>query len=293
MYSESIHTSVSDRLSVETELRQGIERGELVLHYQPKVLGETGTICGAEALVRWQHRSQGLLAPDTFIDIAEETGLIVLLGEWVLREACNQVMSWLAAGLHAVPVAVNLSSVQFHLKDLLVRVAEILNSTNMDTNYLDLEITESTIMRNTSDAREVLSRLNELGVKVAIDDFGTGYSPLGSLKSLPFHSLKIDRTFVKDLAEGSSDIAITQAIITMAHGLGLTVVAEGVETQQQLEILRGQNCDEFQLVVSEALERFCPLVQRPEPVSVNPAQCPAAISSRPHQSHIAQDPEMF
>ena len=245
-YSESLHSIVSNRLSIETELRQGIERGELVLHYQPKVLGETGMVCGAEALVRWQHPSQGLLAPDMFIDIAEETGLIVPLGEWVLREACTQVTSWLAAGLRAVPVAVNLSSVQFHLKDLLERVSFILNSTNMDTNYLDLEITESTIMRNTSDARQVISRLNELGVKVAIDDFGTGYSALGSLKSLPFHSLKIDRTFVKDLAEGSSDVAITQAIITMAHGLGLTVVAEGVETQQQLDILRGQKCDEIQ-----------------------------------------------
>ena len=245
-YSESLQSSVSSRLSLETELRRGIECGELVLHYQPKVISHTGMICGAEALVRWQHPSRGLVPPATFIDIAEETGLIVPLGDWVLKEACNQVMNWLAEGLRTVPVAVNLSSAQFHLKDLLMRVASILNSTGMDTNYLAIEITESTLMRNTADAREILSRLDELGIKVALDDFGTGYSALSSLKNLPFHSLKIDRAFVTDLTENSSDAAITQAIISMAHGLGLKVVAEGVESQDQLDILRGQDCDEIQ-----------------------------------------------
>ena len=245
-YSDSMQTSVSARLSLETELRQAIERDELTLHYQPKVLTETGTICGAEALVRWQHPSQGLLAPDAFISVAEETGLIVPLGEWVLRETCNQVMDWLDGGLRAVPVAVNLSAAQFDLEDLLMRLASILNGTGMDANYLALEVTESTVMRSTHDAREILSRLNTLGVQVALDDFGTGYSALSSLKHLPFQSLKIDRAFVKDLTEDSSDAAITRAIIAMAHGLGLTVVAEGVETQMQLDILRRQHCDEIQ-----------------------------------------------
>ena len=253
-YSESMQMSVSARLSLETELRQAIEREELVLHYQPKVLCETGAICGAEALVRWQHPSRGLLAPDGFIGIAEETGLIGPLGDWVLRKACNQAMDWLDSGLPAVPIAVNLSPTQFELDSLLMRVASILNTTGMDANYLALEVTEGTLMQNAHDAREILSRLNTLGVKVAIDDFGTGYSALSSLKHLPFQSLKIDRTFVKDLTEDSSDAAITGAIIAMGHGLGLTVVAEGVESQEQLDVLRRQGCDEIQgFLVSPAV----------------------------------------
>ena len=244
-YSESIQSSVSRRLSLQTELRQAIDREELVLHYQPKVNCATGKLCGAEALVRWQHPSLGLVPPDTFIALAEETGLIVPLGDWVLREACNQVTSWLAAG-HAVPVAVNLSPTEFHLKDLLMRVASILNASGVDTDYLALEITESTVMRRPEEAREILARFDDLGVKVALDDFGTGHSALGSLKDFQFHSLKIDRAFIKDLSENSRDLAITQAIITMAHGLGLTVVAEGVESQTQLDLLRGQDCDEIQ-----------------------------------------------
>ena len=188
-------------------------------------------------------RSRSL--PDTFIEVAEETGLIVPLGDWVLREACNQVTSWRAAG-HAVPVAVNLSPTEFHLKDLLMRVASILNASGVDTDYLALEITESTVMRHPEEARDILARFAELGVKVALDDFGTGHSALGSLKNFQFHSLKIDRAFIKDLEANSSDLAITQAIITMAHGLGLTVVAEGVNSQKQLDLLRGQDCDEIQ-----------------------------------------------
>ena len=245
-YSESMQSNVSARLSLETELRQAVEREQLVLHYQPKVLTETGIICGAEALVRWQHPSRGLVAPDAFIAIAEETGLIVPIGEWVLRKTCEQVMEWLAVGLRAVPVAVNLSPAQFHQEDLLIRVASILNKTGMEASYLALEVTESTIMRETRNAREILSCLSELGVTTSINDFGTGYSALSSLKHLPFHGLKIDRTFVKDLAEGSTDAAITRAIIAMAHGLGLTVVAEGVDSQTQLDILREQDCDEIQ-----------------------------------------------
>ena len=245
-YSESIQSAVSTRLSLESELRQAIDRGELVLHYQPKVSCATGTISGAEALLRWQHPSLGLVGPGTFIDLAEETGLIVPLGNWVLRAACTQVTDWLAAGVRAVPVAVNLSPNEFHFKDLLMRVASILNDSGVDTDYLAIEITESTVMRHPQEAREILGRFSELGLKVALDDFGTGHSALGSLKHLPFNSLKIDRTFIKDLAPHSPDLAITQAIITMAHGLGLTVVAEGVESQAQLDLLRAQACDEIQ-----------------------------------------------
>ena len=245
-YSESIQSAVSRRLSLETELRRAIDRGELVLYYQPKVASSTGTISGAEALLRWQHPSLGLVGPDTFIDLAEETGLIVPLGSWVMREACTQVTDWLAAGVRAVPVAVNLSPTEFHFKDLLMRVASILNDSGVDTDYLAIEITEGTVMRHPEEAREILARFSSLGVKVALDDFGTGHSALGSLKHLQFNSLKIDRTFIKDLVPHSPDLAITQAIITMAHGLGLTVVAEGVESQTQFDLLRGQACDEIQ-----------------------------------------------
>ena len=245
-YSESIQTAVSTRLSLEGELRKAIDRGELVLHYQPKVSCATGTILGAEALLRWQHPSLGLVGPGTFIDLAEETGLIVPLGNWVLSAACTQITAWLAAGVHAVPVAVNLSPNEFHFKDLLKRVASILNGSGVDTDYLAIEITEGTVMRHPQEAREILGRLSELGVKVALYDFGTGHSALGSLKHFRFNSLKIDRTFIKDLAPHSPDLAITQAIITMAHGLGLTVVAEGVESQVQLDLLRAQACDEIQ-----------------------------------------------
>ena len=245
-YSVAMHTNVSDRLSLETELRQAVERDELVLHYQPKTFTRSGHIAGAEALVRWQHPSRGLVAPAVFIDVAEETGLIVPIGEWVLRKACDEVMTWLESGLKAVPVAVNLSSAQFHVADLLARIASILNETALDPSYLAVEITESMVMRDTREAHEILNRLKELGVQVAIDDFGTGYSTLSSLKDLPIHQLKIDQAFVKDLAQGSKDVAITRAIIDMAHGLGLTVIAEGVESEDQLSVLREQGCDEVQ-----------------------------------------------
>ena len=245
-YSVAMHTNVADRLSLETELRQAIDRGELVLHYQPKTFTRSGQIAGAEALVRWQHPSRGLVAPGAFIEAAEETGLIVPIGEWVLRQACDQVMTWLESGLKAVPVAVNLSSAQFHVADLLARIASILNETSLDPSYLAVEITESMVMRDTTKAHEVLNRLKELGVQVTIDDFGTGYSSLSSLTGLPVHQLKIDQAFVKDLTRGSKSATITRAIIDMAHGLGLTVVAEGVESDEQLSILREQGCDEVQ-----------------------------------------------
>ena len=245
-YSVAMHTRISERLLIETELRQAVDHGELVLHYQPKTSTASGRITGAEALVRWQHRSRGLVAPASFIKVAEETGLIAPIGKWVLRQACDQVKSWLESGLTAVPVAVNLSSAQFRVADLLGGIASILNETTLDPSYLALEITESLIMRDPEKAREILRRLKELGVHVAIDDFGTGYSTLSSLKTLPVHHLKIDQTFVRDLAKSAEDVAITRAIIAMAHGLGLTVVAEGVESEEQLAILREEGCDEVQ-----------------------------------------------
>jgi diguanylate cyclase (GGDEF)-like protein/PAS domain S-box-containing protein len=245
-YSASMRTSISHRLSLESELRYAIGRGELVLHYQPKVDAATRSLVGAEALVRWQHPDRGLVPPADFIDIAEETGLILPIGEWVLREACTQVMDWLESGLRAVPVAVNLSSAQFHLEDLLGQMVSVLNDTGMDPRYLGIEVTESMIMRDAGEAHAILDRLKMLGVRVAIDDFGTGYSALSAIKTLPFHDLKIDRVFIKDIAEIGEDLAIAKAIITMAHGLGLKVVAEGVESEEQLTILHQEGCDEVQ-----------------------------------------------
>ena len=245
-YSVAMQTNVSERLSLEYELRQAVERDELRLHYQEKVFTRSSRISGAEALVRWQHPSRGLMAPASFLDVAEETGLIVPIGEWVLRQACSQVMSWLESGLRVVPVSVNLSSVQFHGADLLSSIASILNETTLTPSYLAVEITESMIMRDTREAHEILCRLNELGVHVAIDDFGTGYSTLSLLKDLPVRQLKIDQGFVKDMAESAKDVALVRAIIAMAHALDLTVIAEGVESTEQLEILSKEGCDEVQ-----------------------------------------------
>ena len=245
-FSASMRTSIAHRLSLESELRYAIARGELVLHYQPKVGAATRGLVGAEALVRWQHPDRGLVPPAEFIDIAEETGLILPIGEWVLREACTQVMDWLELGLRPVPVAVNLSSAQFHLEDLLGQTVSVLNDTGMDPHYLGIEVTESMIMRDADEAHAILDRLKSLGVRVAIDDFGTGYSALSAIRTLPFHDLKIDRVFIKDIATSGEDLAITRAIITMAHGLGLSVVAEGVESEEQLTLLRREGCDEVQ-----------------------------------------------
>ena len=245
-YSAAMHTSVSDRLALEAELRQAVGRGEFELYYQPKVFAETRRIAGAEALVRWSHPTRGLVMPATFIGIAEETGLIAPIGEWVLRQASGQVMSWLEAGLPPAPLAINLSSAQFRLEDLLGSIVAILNQTTMDTTYLTSEVTESMVMRDSREAHDILSRLNELGVRIAIDDFGTGYSTLSALQDLPVHSLKIDRTFIKNLPSNAKSLSIVRAIVTMAHGMGLTVVAEGVESEEQLAVLREEGCDEVQ-----------------------------------------------
>ena len=264
-YSVAMHASVSESLSLETELRRAVDRNELVLHYQEKTFADSGRICGAEALVRWQHPSRGLLAPAAFIGMAEETGLIVPLGEWVLRQTCNQVTSWLESGRKAVPVAVNLSSVQFHGADLLNLIATILTETALDPTYLSVEITESLIMHDIAKARDVLHALSDFGVQVAIDDFGTGHSTLSSLRDLPVHQLKIDRAFITDLAQNPKDAAITRAIIAMAHGLGLTVIAEGVESEEQLAILREEACDQVQgLLIREPVpsDQFLALLEQ-------------------------------
>jgi diguanylate cyclase (GGDEF)-like protein/PAS domain S-box-containing protein len=245
-YSAQMNVHSVERLALESSLRRALERNELVLHYQPRVEIPGGHITGVEALVRWQHPEMGLVPPGKFIPLAEETGLIAPIGEWALAAACSQHRAWERAGLGWVRVAVNLSPRQFTQGDLVKTVARVLAETGCDAKYLELEITEGMVMRNPESAVMLLRRLKDMGIHIAMDDFGTGYSSLAYLKRFPIDSLKIDRSFVKDVPEDAGDVAINVAVIAMAHSLGLKVVAEGVETREQLDFLRKEGCDEMQ-----------------------------------------------
>ena len=245
-YSEQINFNSVERLTLESQLRGALERNELVLHYQPVMNANTGIIVGLEALVRWQHPEAGLLPPAKFIGIAEETGLIVPIGEWVLETACAQQRKWLAMGLPPTRMAVNLSPRQFLHRHLVEDIVRVLAKTSCDTRFLELEITESTVMHNAARAVALLGELKQMGIRIAIDDFGTGYSSLAYLKRFPIHCLKVDRSFVADVPRDPGNTAITQAIIAMAHSLELKVIAEGVETAEQLAFLREHACDEVQ-----------------------------------------------
>ncbi|HEX6161239.1 MAG TPA: EAL domain-containing protein, partial [Thermoanaerobaculia bacterium] len=233
------------RLLLERRLHHALERDEFVIHYQPMVELATGRMVGAEALVRWNHPERGLVPPEEFIPVAEETNLIVPLGEWVLRTACRQMKAWHDAGHVWLRVAVNLSPRQFQDRDLVVTVQRILDETRFPATYLDLEITESTAMQNADLSMSVLMRLKEMGVRISIDDFGTGYSSLSYLKRLPVDTVKIDQYFVRDLT-ATEDSAIISAVISMARALNLRVIAEGVETEEQLAFLRREQCSEIQ-----------------------------------------------
>ena len=243
-YSPRHNAHTVERLALETGLRYAIERDELVLLFQPKIAIATGRIAGVEALVRWQHPELGLLRPDRFISLAEETGLIAPIGLWVLRTAC--ATRGVARGGMPMPVAVNLSARQFHDGRLVADVAAILAASGLEPGDLELEITESTVMQNPEQAVTLMHEFGRLGVRLAMDDFGIGYSSIGHLKRFPIDSLKLDRTFVRDLPDDPNDVAITRAVIAMAHALSIRVIAEGVEQQAQLELLRGEGCDEFQ-----------------------------------------------
>ena len=245
-YSEQINVHSVERLTLESQLRGALERDELVLHYQPVIDAKTGHIIGMEALVRWQHPEGGLLQPAKFIDIAEETGLIVQIGEWVLRNACRQQRKWKGLGLPPIRIAVNLSPRQFVHRHLIDDIVKVLAETEFDPSFLELEITETTVMHNTERAAALLEQLKEMGVRIAIDDFGTGYSSLACLKRFPINSLKIDRSFIADVPHEPGNTAITQAIIAMAHSLGLKVTAEGVESAEQVSFLREHRCEEMQ-----------------------------------------------
>ncbi len=245
-YSPTLNSEASRTLKLETLLCQALEREEFVVYYQPQVNVNTGKIYGVEALIRWQHPELGLVSPGKFIPIAEETGLIVSIGEWVLWTACAQNRAWQSAGLPPVRVSVNLSPRQFQQPNLVSMVARVLRETGLEPQFLELEITETNIIENLENARLVLENLQQMGVYLSMDDFGTGYSSLGYLKQFPFHTLKIDQSFVRDMRGEQQELAIITAVIALGRAFNLRVVAEGVETQQQLELLRNLQCDQMQ-----------------------------------------------
>ncbi|MDO8705524.1 MAG: EAL domain-containing protein [Sulfuricaulis sp.] len=245
-FTAELNVRAAKRLTLETALRQALERNEFLLHYQPQVNLKTGRITGMEALLRWQHADMGLISPMDFIPLAEETGLIEPIGEWVLREACAQTQAWHRAGFGRLQVAVNLSGRQFMQKNLLERIKEILKETGLTPRYLELELTEGILMHNIEGVLAVLNALKGHGVSFSLDDFGTGYSSLSYLKRFPIDTLKIDQSFVRGIPADPDDAAIAQAIIAMAHSLELKVIAEGVETVKQLDFLRANKCDGMQ-----------------------------------------------
>jgi diguanylate cyclase (GGDEF)-like protein/PAS domain S-box-containing protein len=245
-YNDKMNNSAFQGMTLESNLHKALERDEFSLHYQPKIDVKSGSITGAEALIRWRHPDLGLVSPAEFIPMAEESGLIIPIGEWVLDSACAQLRAWREGGLTPVPVAVNLSAKQFHQQNIAAVVMRALQDHSVDPRLLELEITESTAMRNAEATSTTLRDLKALGVRIAIDDFGTGYSSLSYLKRFPIDSLKIDRSFVTDLPGNQDDATIAQAIIIMAHALRLKVIAEGVENEAQLEFLTANGCDEVQ-----------------------------------------------
>lgn len=265
-FTRELNERVSERLDLESDLRRALERGEFAVYYQPQVDLVTGRIVGAEALVRWRHPSRGAVAPGRFVAIAEETGLIVPIGEWILRTACEQIKAWQQAGLPPLAVAVNLSARQFREAQLAELVESVLADTGVEPGLLELELTETVLMRNPEEAETALRHLKSMGLRVAIDDFGSGYSSLNYLKRFPIDKLKIDGSFVQDLPESEDGSAIVLAVISLGHSLGLRVIAEGVERRRQAEFLRAHGCDELQGYYYGApmpAEEFAELLRNP------------------------------
>ena len=277
LFAEEMHHEALNQFTLEADLRRALLQEEFLLYYQPQVEITTGKIVGLEALIRWQHPKLGFVPPDQFIPLAEEIGLIAPIGQWVLQTACIQHQSWQAEGLPPLRIAVNLSARQFHQSQLIKIILQTLEATEIDPQYLELEITESAAMQNVEFTIQTLQELREMGLHITIDDFGTGYSSLNVLKHFPLNTLKIDRSFVQDIVENSSDAAIAQTIVALGQGLKLQVVAEGVETPQQLSFLRSIHCDLAQGYY------FCPpvpaieitqLLRQPDfSFKVNPSLC--------------------
>jgi EAL domain-containing protein (putative c-di-GMP-specific phosphodiesterase class I) len=233
---------IQTRRQMEDDLRHALKHNEFVLHYQPRYKVDGKQIVSVEALVRWQHPTQGLLGPDVFIPLAEQTDLIVPLGRWVLREACETALDW----PHDILLSVNLSPAQFALSDVVEDVREVLVDTRFPASRLELEITENVMLNDTDGALTTMNQLKELGVRLNMDDFGTGYSSLGYLRAYPFDGIKIDKRFIASISSGTNDRAVVQAIIGLGKAMGLTVTAEGVETEEQLAILGKDQCNEVQ-----------------------------------------------
>lgn len=278
LFSPAIEKRTAEYLSVETNLRKAIERGQLVLNYQPQVSLRTGGIIAMEALVRWNHPERGMISPSQFIPIAEETGLIIPLGEWVLKTACATNKAWQEAGLPMIRMAVNLSARQFQHDDLLAVINQILDETRLNPQTLELELTES-IMQNSELAEKTLREINGMGIQISIDDFGTGFSSLNYLKRFPIQRLKIDQSFVRGIPNEADDCVIVQAVINLAHNMNRKVVAEAVETEEQLNHLLSVNCDEIQgyyfsrpLPENEARH----LLQSGKKLDIPPAQSPGS-----------------
>ena len=245
-YSQQLNVDMQKQLQINSRLRIALEENHFYMHYQPKFEVNTQQVVGLEALIRWHDPELGEESPAVFIPIAEESGLITPITEWVLSEVCRQCVAWLDAGQKIVPVAVNISSIQFKRRDLLSMINSSLHKTGLSPKYLEVELTETSLLSDTADAIEILNGLNELGIKVALDDFGTGYSSLSYLNDLPIQTLKIDRSFVKNIISINDEYAIIDAIIALAHALDLQVIAEGVETAIQLNYLKKHNCDYVQ-----------------------------------------------
>jgi diguanylate cyclase (GGDEF)-like protein len=245
-FTADMNNSAHERLALKDAMRSGLARSEFYLLYQPQVDLRSGRVFAAEALVRWKHPTRGTVPPDDFIPLAEETGLIVTLGDWVLREACRQNKAWQDAGLAPITVCVNVSARQFHDKGWTNRVLRALEESGLEARYLELELTESLVMRDVEQVVTTMRELQAAGVQFAIDDFGTGYSSLSALKSLPVSRLKIDQSFVRNLALDEDDRSIAAAVISLGQRLNMKVIAEGVETDAQLTFLRDSQCDEIQ-----------------------------------------------
>jgi EAL domain-containing protein (putative c-di-GMP-specific phosphodiesterase class I) len=254
--------AATQTLALQNGLRKALQNNELVLHYQPQMNLLNGQIIGAEALVRWQHPEEGLKSPAEFITAAEETGLIVQMGKWILQTACEQAKVWQDQGLSQFTMAINLSARQFKEEGFAQSVIDVIQKTGVDAHLIELELTESILADNTIAVGKILDDLKKVGIKISLDDFGTGYSSLSYLKLFPIDKLKIDQSFVHDMLVDKSDASLVRAIIAMAKALGLTTIAEGVESKEQLDFLDEEGCEEIQgywlsrPIPAEAFQQF-------------------------------------